>query len=138
MNPEVHDALLQVVDMRRELLDQLNKQLGNQLMMAINLQINQQQLVSVSKSLQEILTQQIFWVNSNKPMDWDWIKSFPETLKTQIKSMKITGNWEKAPAVMMPSGGITAAADCGRDPLASGMAEELSGEAGLRSGAIAK
>ncbi|MFX4312183.1 mechanosensitive channel MscK, partial [Enterobacter sp. 63] len=75
VNPEVHDALLQVVDMRRELLDQLNKQLGNQLMMAINLQINQQQLVSVSKNLQEILTQQIFWVNSNKPMDWDWIKS---------------------------------------------------------------
>ncbi|HED1618809.1 TPA: mechanosensitive channel MscK [Enterobacter asburiae] len=100
VNPEVHDALLQVVDMRRELLDQLNKQLGNQLMMAINLQINQQQLVSVSKSLQEILTQQIFWVNSNKPMDWDWVKSFPETLKTQIKSMKITVNWEKAwPAV---------------------------------------
>lgn len=82
--------------MRRELLDQLNKQLGNQLMMAINLQINQQQLVSVSKSLQEILTQQIFWVNSNKPMDWDWVKSFPEQLKTQIKSMKITVNWEKA------------------------------------------
>ncbi len=52
VNGEVHDALLQVVDMRRELLDQLNKQLGNQLMMAINLQINQQQLVSVSKSLQ--------------------------------------------------------------------------------------
>jgi potassium efflux system protein len=102
VNPEVHDALLQVVDMRRELLDQLNKQLGNQLMMAINLQINQQQLVSVSKSLQEILTQQIFWVNSNKPMDWDWVKSFPETLKTQIKSMKITVNWEKAwPAVMI-------------------------------------
>jgi potassium efflux system protein len=102
VNPEVHDALLQVVDMRRELLDQLNKQLGNQLMMAINLQINQQQLVSVSKSLQEILTQQIFWVNNNKPMDWDWVKSFPETLKTQIKSMKITVNWEKAwPAVMI-------------------------------------
>jgi potassium efflux system protein len=35
--------------MRRELLDQLNKQLGNQLMMAINLQINQQQLMSVEK-----------------------------------------------------------------------------------------
>ncbi|STU60097.1 potassium efflux system KefA protein / Small-conductance mechanosensitive channel [Klebsiella pneumoniae subsp. ozaenae] len=38
-------------------------------MMAINLQINQQQLMSVSSSLKEILTQQIFWVNSNKPMD---------------------------------------------------------------------
>ena len=97
---EVHDALLQVVDMRRELLDQLNKQLGNQLMMAINLQVNQQQLMSVSKSLQEILTQQIFWVNSNKPMDWEWIKAFPQALHDQIKATKITVNWEKAwPAV---------------------------------------
>ncbi|XTZ37417.1 mechanosensitive channel MscK [Salmonella enterica] len=100
VNDEVHDALLQIVDMRRELLDQLNKQLGNQLMMAINLQVNQQQLMSVSKSLQEILTQQIFWVNSNKPMDWEWIKSFPQALHDQIKGMKITVNWEKAwPAV---------------------------------------
>ncbi|WLI78840.1 mechanosensitive channel MscK [Kosakonia sp. H02] len=100
VNDEVHDALLQVVDMRRELLDQLNKQLGNQLMMAINLQVNQQQLMSVSKSLQEILTQQIFWVNSNKPMDWEWIKAFPKALHDQIKATKITVNWEKAwPAV---------------------------------------
>ncbi|MEX9251911.1 mechanosensitive channel MscK [Pseudenterobacter timonensis] len=102
VNDDVHDALLQVVDMRRELLDQMNKQLGNQLMMAINLQINQQQLVSVSKSLQEILTQQIFWVNSNKPMDWDWLKSFPAALKAQVSGMKITVNWEKAwPAVVI-------------------------------------
>lgn len=102
VNDEVHDALLQVVDMRRELLDQLNKQLGNQLMMAINLQVNQQQLMSVSKSLKEILTQQIFWVNSNRPMDWDWIKAFPEMLKEQFSAMKITVNWEKAwPAVFI-------------------------------------
>ena len=67
---EVHAALLEVIDMRRELLDQFNKQLGNQLMMAINLQINQQQLMSVSSSLKEILTQQIFWVNSNKPVSY--------------------------------------------------------------------
>jgi len=102
VNPEVHDALLQVVDMRRELLDQMNKQLGNQLMMAINLQINQQQLVGVSKSLRSILTQQIFWVNSNKPMDWEWFKSFPSALKDQFSKMKITVNWEKAwPAVFI-------------------------------------
>lgn len=100
VNGEVHDALMQIVDMRRELLDQLNKQLGNQLMMAINLQVNQQQLMSVSKSLKEILTQQIFWVNSNKPMDWEWLKAFPQALKEQFKAMKITVNWEKAwPAV---------------------------------------
>ncbi|VTM90111.1 Potassium efflux system KefA precursor [Raoultella ornithinolytica] len=120
VTPDVHNALLDVVDMRRELLDQFNKQLGNQLMMAINLQINQQQLMSVSSNLKAILTQQIFWVNSNKPMDWDWIKSFPEALKGQFKAMKITVNWEKAVA-----GGVcclpcrsAAAADCWPDPLA--------------------
>ncbi|VEC75753.1 Potassium efflux system KefA protein / Small-conductance mechanosensitive channel [Raoultella ornithinolytica] len=85
VTPDVHNALLDVVDMRRELLDQFNKQLGNQLMMAINLQINQQQLMSVSSNLKAILTQQIFWVNSNKPMDWDWIKSFPEALKGSLR-----------------------------------------------------
>ncbi|HEY1843455.1 MAG TPA: mechanosensitive channel MscK [Buttiauxella sp.] len=95
VNDDVHDALLQVVDMRRELLDQLNKQLGNQLMMAINLQINQQQLVSVSDNLQKMLTQQIFWVNSNKPMNWEWIKSFPGALHDQVKSLKITVSWQK-------------------------------------------
>lgn len=102
VNPEVHSALLEIVDMRRELLDQFNKQLGNQLMMAINLQINQQQLMSVSTNLKAILTQQIFWVNSNRPMDWEWFKAFPEALKGQFKAMKITVNWEKAwPAVFI-------------------------------------
>ena len=102
VNAEVHSALLEIVDMRRELLDQFNKQLGNQLMMAINLQINQQQLMSVSTNLKAILTQQIFWVNSNRPMDWEWVKAFPEALKGQFKAMKITVNWEKAwPAVFI-------------------------------------
>ena len=102
VNDDVTDALEQVVDMRRELLDQMNKQLGNQLMMAINLQINQQQLVSVSKNLRDILTQQIFWVNSNKPMDWEWLKALPSAVKDQFSQMKITVNWEKAwPAVFI-------------------------------------
>ncbi len=96
VNDDVHDALTQIVDMRRELLDSLNKQMGTQLMMAINLQINQQQLISVSDNLQKILTQQIFWVNSNKPMNWDWITSWPQAIKDQAKALKITASWDKA------------------------------------------
>ncbi|OSN03380.1 mechanosensitive channel MscK, partial [Lonsdalea iberica] len=86
---EVTDALEQILDMRRELLDQLNKQLGNQLMLAINLQINRQQLGSVNASLQRTLTQQIFWVNSNKPMDWSWLKEFPSSFKQQLHGIHI-------------------------------------------------
>ncbi|MBK4715718.1 MULTISPECIES: mechanosensitive channel MscK [Tenebrionibacter/Tenebrionicola group] len=90
---DVRDALLEVIDMRRELLEQLNKQLGGQLMLAINLQMNQQQLISSSQRLQQTLTQQIFWVTSNKPMDWAWITAFPQALKDQLSSMEIVGNW---------------------------------------------
>ncbi|QCT20175.1 mechanosensitive channel MscK [Jejubacter calystegiae] len=97
VNDEVRDALLEVADMRRELLDQLNKQLGNQLMLAINLQMNQQQLMNASGNLQKILTQQIFWVTSNKPMDWEWFKAFPQALKDQIAGLKDLFNRGKAP-----------------------------------------
>ncbi|HKN04899.1 MAG TPA: mechanosensitive channel MscK [Buttiauxella sp.] len=89
VTPDVHDALLQVLDTRRELLDQLNKQLGMQLMLAINLQNNKQQLQNVTKSLDQILTEQIFWVSSNKPMDWDWLKSLPSSLRDQFKNARI-------------------------------------------------
>ncbi len=84
VDAEVTDALGQILDMRRELLDQLNKQLGNQLMLAINLQISRQQLMSVNASLQRTLTQQIFWVSSNKPMDWNWLKELPSALRQQF------------------------------------------------------
>lgn len=84
VNGEVHDALLQVVDMRRELLDQLNKQLGNQLMMAINLQINQQQLMSVSKTRKGSsrsrfsgLTVTVRWTGTGS-------KAFRKRLKTSL------------------------------------------------------
>lgn len=90
VNPDVEDALGQIVDIRRELLDQLNKQLGNQLTLAINLQINQQQLLSVNESLQHTLTQQIFWVSSNKPMDWSWLKALPGAIKTELSNFHFT------------------------------------------------
>ncbi len=84
---DVLDALNEIVDMRRELLDQLNKQLNNQLSLAINLQINQQQLTSVYSSVQDTLTQQIFWVNSNKPIDFAWLKGLPGAVKEQLAGL---------------------------------------------------
>lgn len=86
-NADVLDALNEIVDMRRELLDQLNKQLSNQLAQSISLQINQQQLTSVNTSLRDTLTQQIFWVNSNKPVDLAWLKALPGAVKDQIAAL---------------------------------------------------
>jgi len=103
VNDDVRETLLQIIDSRRELLDQLNKQLGNQLITAINLQINQQQLMNVSTGLQETLTQQIFWVKSNKPMDWDWLKAFPGALHQQLKNIKFDVSWHKLGAALFLS-----------------------------------
>lgn len=71
-------------------------------------------------------------------MDWDWFKSFPETLKSQIKSMKITVNWEKAACGddCLPDGAAFAAHRW-RHTLAFEMAETVPCEAGLGSGATA-
>ena len=84
---DVLDALNEIVDMRRELLDQLNKQLSNQLAQSISLQINQQQLTSVNSSLRDTLTQQIFWVNSNKPVDLAWLKALPGAVRDQLAEL---------------------------------------------------
>lgn len=91
--------------------------------------------MSVSKNLKSILTQQIFWVNSNRPMDWDWIKAFPQSLKDEFKSMKITVNWQKPgpPFYRFPRW-FAAAVDCRADPLASGLAESVSTKTGFRCG----
>ncbi|WP_083929007.1 mechanosensitive channel MscK [Providencia sneebia] len=80
-------ALVKLLEVRRGLLDELNLQLGNQISQAINLQLEQNQLLSVVNSLKNTLAQQIFWVNSNKPIDLTWIESFPEAAKQQISQL---------------------------------------------------
>ena len=39
--------------------------------------------------LDETLTQQIFWVSSNKPMNWEFIKSLPDDVKNQLSSLSL-------------------------------------------------
>ncbi|WP_272518030.1 MULTISPECIES: mechanosensitive channel MscK [unclassified Providencia] len=86
LSTEDKSTLLKLLEVRRGLLDELNQQLGGQISQAINLQLDQNQLLSVVGSLENTLAQQIFWVNSNKPIDLEWVKAFPEAAATQINS----------------------------------------------------
>jgi len=98
LSDEDKQALTKLLDVRRELLDELNLQLGNQISQAINLQLDQNQLLSVISSLEHSLAQQIFWVNSNKPIDLTWVKTFPEAATQQINSFDFSlskGNIKK-------------------------------------------
>lgn len=88
---ELRSALELLVDARRELLDKLNNQLGNQISGSINLQMDQQQLRSVVSSLESTLAQQIFWVSSNKPINLNWFSTFPSQAVAEFQSFKL--NW---------------------------------------------
>lgn len=98
LTDDQRSSLDELLDSRKELLDQMNKQLGQQLTLTINLQLNQQQLARVSKSLQSTMQQQIFWVSSNKQIDLSWIAGFPRALMQQIQSGGISmslKNWKQ-------------------------------------------
>lgn len=88
---ELRNALELLVDARRELLDKLNNQLGNQISGSINLQMDQQQLRSVVSSLENTLAQQIFWVSSNKPINLNWFAVFPTQAVAEFQGFKL--NW---------------------------------------------
>ena len=85
----LHDDLNELLDSRKELLDQLNKQLGSQLNLSINIKLNQQQLQRVNRTVQTTLQQQMFWVSSNKPLDWAWFKALPSAVITQLEAASI-------------------------------------------------
>lgn len=86
LSAEDKAVLIKLLDVRRGLLDELNQQLGGQISQAINLQLDQNQLLSVVSSLESTLAQQIFWVNSNKPIDIEWVKAFPEAAAAQFNN----------------------------------------------------
>ncbi len=92
VTPEEREQLGELLDSRKNLLDQLNTQLGSQLNLAINIKLNQQQLERVNKSLQSTLQQQIFWVSSNKPLDWAWLVGLPSAMLSQLQAASINVN----------------------------------------------
>ncbi|SFC63458.1 mechanosensitive channel MscK [Pragia fontium] len=87
---ELRETLNKIVMVRLELLEQLNEQLGNQLTQSIKLQINQQQLIEINTAIWRTLTQQIFWVSSNKPMNLSWLTDFPAAAKQQLKTTDLS------------------------------------------------
>jgi potassium efflux system protein len=84
---QTRDALLDLVNTRRELIDRLNRELNALLNESITLQLNQKQLQSTSQALRATLDEQMFWIPSNKPLDLDWFKAAPRMLERQLIEM---------------------------------------------------
>lgn len=82
----LRSSLIDLVRSRAELLDRLNRELNAYLSESITLQLNQKQLQNMTDALRLTLDEQMFWIPSNKPLDWDWIKAAPERLQHQLST----------------------------------------------------
>lgn len=84
---KVRSELEKILQERYKILTDLIKLLNNQLNLAITIELNQQQVMSISDTLQSKLRQQSFWVASNNPIDLDWFESFPRLAFAELSEL---------------------------------------------------
>ncbi|CAK13330.1 mechanosensitive channel MscK [Pseudomonas entomophila] len=87
VTPVLRKALLEVAITRADLLERLNRELSALLNESITLQLNQKQLLGTAQNLRTTLEEQMFWIPSNKPLDWEWLRYVPERLAEQVASL---------------------------------------------------
>ncbi|HLD64674.1 MAG TPA: mechanosensitive channel MscK [Pseudomonas sp.] len=86
ITPELRKALHELALTRSGLLEQLNRELNTLLNESITLQLNQKQMQATAGALRKTLDEQMFWIPSNKSLEFGWIKALPGKLKRQIDS----------------------------------------------------
>lgn len=85
--PQLRKALLELAITRSDLLERLNRELSALLNESITLQLNQKQLLAMAQNLRTTLDEQMFWIPSNKPLDWEWLRLVPQRLVEQVASL---------------------------------------------------
>lgn len=78
--PGLVDSLSRLYQSRRELVEQLEQSYGNLLSAAIELQLNQQQVVATTSELRKTIDEQLFWVANSRPLDFNWLRQLPHNL----------------------------------------------------------
>lgn len=89
--PALLDSLTRLYRSRRDQVDQLEQEYGELLTTAIDLQLNQQQLLDISKSLRATIEEQLFWVANRRPLDLAWLRQLPSLTMTQLTE----GEWRR-------------------------------------------
>ena len=102
--PAEKTQLTNLLTERRKVASDLIKSLNNQLNLAISLELTQQQITQISDQIQSKLDQQSFWVKSNNPINLDWFKKLPMSLKAQFdgigKKIGFPTNFDNLPYLL--------------------------------------
>ena len=102
--PAEKTQLTNLLTERRKVGSDLIKSLNNQSNLAISLELTQQQITQISDQIQSKLDQQSFWVKSNNPINLDWFKKLPMSLKAQFdgigKKIGFPTNFDNLPYLL--------------------------------------
>ncbi|WP_416140883.1 mechanosensitive channel MscK [Halomonas sp. HK25] len=85
------ESLQRLYQSRRELVDRLEQSYGSLLSTAVELQLNQQQLLETSRELRGTIDEQLFWVASTRPLDLAWARQLPANLVVEWQE----GEWRR-------------------------------------------
>ncbi len=85
------ESLQRLYQSRRELVDRLEQSYGSLLSTAVELQLNQQQLLETSRDLRGTIDEQLFWVASTRPLDLAWARQLPANLMLEWQE----GEWRQ-------------------------------------------
>ncbi|MFN3714520.1 MAG: mechanosensitive channel MscK [Alcanivoracaceae bacterium] len=86
---EVLSTLTRIMEIRRDLVGQLDDEIGRQLNLAINVQLNQQQLEAIHRALRNTIREQSFWMPSNQAVNLAWLLSMPVALAQQTAALPL-------------------------------------------------
>lgn len=103
LTPEENTALNNILKERQKLLDDIIKSLNSQLNLSITIENNQRQALSIGDALQRKLQQQSFWVNSNNPIDFAWLKGFPALAFAEIGILTKYVSFENVQPNLLPA-----------------------------------
>lgn len=105
VTPGLVDSLTRLYQSRRELVEQLEQSYGSLLSAAIELQLNQQQLLTTTRSLRATIDEQLFWVANSRPLDLNWLRQLPNNLRMEWQEGEwraiLPANWQGGSWLML-------------------------------------
>ena len=106
ISPALVESLQGLYHSRRQLVDQLEQTYGSLLSAAVELQLNQQQLLETSHELRNTIDEQLFWVANARPLGLAWFQQLPANLMEELRR----GEWRQLLPVHWQWPGIEALA----------------------------
>jgi len=81
------ESLSRIFTIRRDLIGQLDNEISRQMKLAISVQLNQQQLEAIHRTLRNTVREQSFWMPSNRAISREGLLALPALLTEQITSL---------------------------------------------------